>query len=172
MSLPVVRVDERPLDAEAGLLERTDRRDVALVWVGDTRRRLWPREHDVGNEAAEDLRTEPPTRQVLLADKDVGSGRSGVGDPDQLSVRRIVCDEVGLEHADGQSIEQHEVVVGRVGALDRREIVRHDVLVRPPLGVPAADVRALEPFVEQPEVVGHHRPERELGGQSHESKIG
>ena len=107
-----------------------------------------------------------------LADEDVGSGRGGVADPDQLGVRRIVCDEVRLEHADRPSVEQHEVVVGRVGALDRREIVRHHVLVRPPLGVPAADVRALEPFVEQPEVVGHHQPERELGGQSHESRIG
>ena len=56
----------------------------------------------------------PRPVSVDLADEDVGSGRSGVADPDQLGVRWIVCDEVGLEHADGQSIEQHEVVVGRV----------------------------------------------------------
>jgi hypothetical protein len=125
------------------------------------------------DEPTKDLGAEALTGQLLLADEDVDAGRRVVADPNQLSVGRIVCDEVGLKHADRPSVEQHEVVVGRVCALDRREIVRHDVLVCVLSRPPATDVRTLDPVVERAQVVGYHRPEHELVAvQSHVSRIG
>ena len=128
-----------------------------------------PGEDDLVDEAAEDLRAEPLARQLLLADEDVGSGRSGVADADQ---RRVLPDSPrrGTSGACRRPpVEQHDVVVGRIGAVDRRADSapprprRSDAFLAPP----AADVRTLEPVVHQPQVVGHHRPRTRSQAAAH-----
>src|SRR2546429_4862148 len=77
----------------------------------------------------------------------------------------MVGDEVRLDKADRTAVEQDEVVVGRVASLDRRQVVLDDVLVGRMVGPPAPHVLTLQPFVQQPEVAGLERPEREAARQ-------
>src|SRR5205085_4629054 len=52
-----------------------------------------------------------------------------VADLHDAGVVGVVGDEVRLDEADRTAVEQDEVVVGWVACLDRRHVVRDDVLV-------------------------------------------
>ena len=80
----------------------------------------------------------------------------------------VVGDEIRLDHADRPAVELDQIVVRRLAPLDRRQVVGLDLLVRLAVAPPALDVRALQPRVEEDEVVLHHRLERDHARLSRE----
>ncbi len=90
--------------------------------------------------------------QPNVTDEEVDS-RDAFAHPDQRGVVGMVRDQIRLDEADRLLVEQHEVVIGRLLALDRREIVLDDLLVGLVVAPPAANMWPLKPLVHQAQVV-------------------
>ena len=148
---------------EARLLEGADRGPVTSIRPGDAGDRGRLREDDVADERPQHLGAEALARQLFLGDEEVDAGHP-IADPDDARVLRVVGDEVRLDETDRTAVEQDEVVVGRVAALDRRPVVRDDVRVGAVLGPPAPHVLTLEPFVQQAKIARLEGPKPDAAG--------
>ncbi len=120
-------------------------------------------EDDLLDEAPQQLGAQPASGQRLVGDVEVDTRRA-LAFADQGRVVRIVGNEVGLDHPERLAVEERQVVVGRLAAVDRRDIVLLGLLERVPRGPPALDVRALVPLVDERKVLAGHRPERDHQG--------
>ena len=77
MRASVVRIDELADAPEAGLLERSQRRDVLRVGIRDARVRRLHRQNHLVDETLEDLSAEASSDEILLGEKEIDAGNAG-----------------------------------------------------------------------------------------------
>ncbi len=115
---------------------------------------------EVAQERPQDLRPEPSTGQIDLADQQIDACHARTDLHDRLPLR-IVGDEIGLDHPGVAAVDDDHVVVGRFVAAQRRRVVGDRLVERLRVAPPAVDVRALQPVVQLPQIVLAKRPERD-----------
>jgi hypothetical protein len=137
---------------EARLLERAPRTPVLFL----DRRDHCARGDDFTGKTREDLRPQPAADQILLADQQVDAGDVRADLDDRLPFG-VVGDEIGLDDPDRPALDDDQVEVGRLAALERGPVLGERLadVVSPP----ARDVLAAEPRLDERQVVLAERPE-------------
>ena len=125
----VVWIDELANRGEAGLLECAQRRSVRCVRIGDACPRGRHRKDDLSQELSEDASPHAPSQPFLVCEEEIDS-RHAVLYSDELLILRMVRDLVRLDETCGRFVQDDEVEVCWVAALDRGEVVLRDVVQR------------------------------------------
>lgn len=142
--------------AKARLLECAPGAAIRLLDGGDDRRDRRVGEDDLGGEPGEHARAEADAGQILVTDQQVDA-RYALADLDDRVPLRVVRYAVDLDQAYRPSLDDDQVVVGRLTAFDRVAALGERLVDR--VTPPKRDVLAAEPLLDEREILRRERPE-------------
>ena len=108
----------------------------------------WCREHDVTHELRDHFRSQSFPGLLRIRQEEVDA-RNTFFDVDEGLVVGVVRHEVGLDEAGGPIVDEDQIQVGGLAALDRRQVAPNHGVVALPLPPPELNVLPLQPLVQQ-----------------------